>query len=96
MKTGRKAKKDEKKADKEVPVPTKVKQEIKVTVGRFGSEPVSITVTEPATISSVLSKAGINTSSTEKVWLNGEIATSNSNVKQGDIVSIVSSKQAGK
>lgn len=68
----------------------------KVMVGRFGSDPVAIEVTGPATVAKVLAQAGIELSDEEKLWVNGKVATRGSKVKNGDIVAIVSPKEAGR
>lgn len=67
----------------------------KVMVGRFGSEPVSITVGSGATVGGVLEAANISVSTNEKVWLNGTRVTLSDKVQTGDIISIVTPKQAG-
>ncbi len=65
-------------------------------VGRFGSDPVEVVVTGAATVASILEKAGIELSDEEKVWVNGSRATRTTKVKTGDIVAVVSPKEAGK
>ena len=70
--------------------------ELKILVGRFGSDPVHIDVSNGAssTVSKVLAAADIKLSSTEKVWINGERALRGATVKRGDIVCVVSPKEA--
>ena len=66
-----------------------------VLVGRFGSDPVRVRITGRATVEAILIKAGIMTGGEEKVWVNGAAATSKSTVKSGDILTILSPKEAG-
>ena len=68
----------------------------KVMVGRFGSDPVEVVVTGPATVAKVMEKASIELSDEEKLWVNGKQATRSTKVKTGDIVAIVSPKEAGR
>jgi hypothetical protein len=68
----------------------------KVMVGRFGSDPVEVVVTGPATLAKVMEKAGIELSDEEKLWVNGKQATRSTKVKTNDIVAIVSPKEAGR
>lgn len=71
----------------------KVKEE--VLIGRFGSTPEKVTVDRGSTVAEVLDEAGIKLGAKEKVWLNGERAESDDVVEKGDIVSILSPKEAG-
>ena len=72
--------------------------ELKVLVGRFGSNPeyVSIENGETTTVSKVLESADIKLASSEKVWVNGEKALRSTTVKKGDIVCVVSPKEASR
>lgn len=67
----------------------------KVLVGRFGSSPEEVSVKKGSTVAEVLDEAGIEMGEKEKVWLNGERAESDDVVEKGDIVSILSPKEAG-
>lgn len=67
----------------------------KVMVGRFGQEPQTVTVRGAATVKAVLVQAGIGLNTRERVWVNGGRATPNTKVKGGDIVSVVTPKEAG-
>jgi len=69
---------------------------LKVLVGRFGSNPdyVSISNGASTTVAKVLEAANIKLGSNEKVWVNGEKALRNTAVKRGDIVCVVSPKEA--
>lgn len=69
---------------------------LEIAVGRFGSEPVTVTVTKGSTVGAVLKKADIVLGSSERVWLNGSASALTDKVKRGDIVSIVSPREAGK
>ena len=68
---------------------------VKVMVGRFGSTPSAVSIANNSTVIQVLQKAGIEVGGSERVWLNGERATRTEKVRAGDIISIVSPKQAG-
>ncbi len=68
---------------------------ISVMVGRFGSDPETLTVKANGTVDDVLEKAGINLSEGERAWLNGGRAKLTDKVRKGDIVSVVVSKEAG-
>lgn len=68
-----------------------------VRVGRFGSDPVTVVVKgSKATVGDVLERAGIALGRSERVWLNGTKASAADAVRTGDIVSVVSPKEAGK
>lgn len=68
---------------------------ISVVIARFGSDPEKLEVPKDSTVDDVLTEAGVNLSSSEKVWINGEKATRKDLVEDGDNVLIVSPKQAG-
>ncbi len=68
---------------------------ISVVSARFGSDPEKLEVPKDSTVDDVLDEAGVNLSSSEKVWINGEKATRKDLVEDGDNVLIVSPKQAG-
>jgi len=72
--------------------------QLKILVGRFGSSPTHVDVSNGATstVAKVLEAAEITLKSTEKVWVNGERALRGTVVKQGDIVCVVSPKEASK
>jgi len=69
---------------------------LSIKVGRFGSDPVSVQVPANSTVGKVLEKAEIDLNDVERVFLNGETATKTKKVKRGDIVSVVSPKEAGR
>lgn len=73
----------------------KAARSIKVMIGRFGSTPSAVNIKASSTVLEALTKAGIEVGSSERVWLNGERATRTDKVAAGDIISIVSPKQAG-
>ena len=68
---------------------------VRVLVGRFGSDPVQVQVSRGGTVRKVLEKADLEISDSERIWLNGSRTTLSSKVKAGDIISIVSPKEAG-
>lgn len=67
-----------------------------VRVGRFGSDPVSVSVAGRATVEAILAKAEMTLGPSEQVWLNGIRATAGSVARTGDIISIVTPKEAGR
>lgn len=71
------------------------KCEIAVAVSRFGHEPIPVCVDEGATVREVLEKAGISLTGREKVYVAGAEATMRDEVEEGDVLSIVTPKQAG-
>lgn len=66
-----------------------------VMFSRLGQDPVAITVAGSSTVGLVLRKAEIVVSGSEHVWVNGTRAGISKRVKPGDIISIVSPRQAG-
>ncbi len=69
--------------------------DITVKIGRFGSEAQSVNLPKDSTIQAALSEAGIRLGEEEKVWVNGERATSRDILEDGDVVNVVSPKEAG-
>lgn len=68
---------------------------IKVTIGRFGSEPQEVSVQKDSTIRAALEEIGISLGSDDKVWVNGQRAGLRDILDEGDIVNVVTPKQAG-
>ena len=66
-----------------------------VVIGRFGSTPETVQVKVGSTIAQVLKTANIEMTKSEDVWLNGAPAKGTTKVKKGDIVGIVSPREAG-
>jgi len=66
-----------------------------VTIGRFGNPPVNVTVPEGASVAQVLDMAGIVPEGREELFVEGEKATDADVLENGDILSIVTPKQAG-
>jgi hypothetical protein len=69
--------------------------EIIVTISRFGQEPVNVTMATGSTVSDVLEAASISTTGREELFVEGETAESDDVLENGDILSIVTPKQAG-
>lgn len=69
--------------------------EITVKIGRFGSTAQSVTLQKDCTVEEALEAADISFSSTEKVMVNGERASANDILEDGDIVNVFSPKEAG-
>ncbi len=67
-----------------------------VKFGRFGEEPQTLRVKAGATVANVLEAAGVEIGAKEKVWVNGSRATFTTKVTAGDIVAVVSPKEAGR
>ena len=74
---------------------TKNKCELAVAVSRFGHEPLPVCVPEGASVRDVLEKAEISLSGREKVYVAGAEASMRDVVEEGDVLSIVTPKQAG-
>ena len=68
---------------------------IAVAVSRFGHDVVPVTVPEGATVSDVLREAGVSPATHEKLYVSGVVAESGDIVENGDVISIVTPKQAG-
>lgn len=68
---------------------------IKISIGKFGSDPKEVTIPADSTVEDALEAAGISLSSTEKVWVNGERANANDILDDNDTVNIVTPKEAG-
>ena len=68
---------------------------IRVMVGRFGSEPETFIVRRGSTVGDVLAKAEIAVSGIDRIWLNGEQVNLRAKVAAGDLISVISPKEAG-
>lgn len=68
---------------------------IKVTVSRFGHEPRTLDVPEDSTVSDVLGIAGVSIEEHQQLFVEGVSAESGDILEDGDILSIVTPKQAG-
>lgn len=68
---------------------------IKVTIGRFGSDPQEVIIEKDSTIRAALDEVGIEISDSDKVWVNGVRAGLRDILDEGDIVNVVTPKQAG-
>ena len=68
---------------------------IRVTIGRFGSEPQEVDLEKDSTVKAGLEEVGITLESSDKVWVNGVRASQRDILETGDIVNVVSPKQAG-
>lgn len=73
----------------------KADETISVRIGRFGSDSSTHSLPKDCTVEDALEEAGIPFSSTEKVMVNGERASSNDILENGDVVNIFSPKEAG-
>ena len=69
--------------------------EIIVTIARFGQNPQAVTVPKGSTVAEVLKAAGITTRGRETMFVDGEDAAKTDIMENGDILSIVTPKEAG-
>ncbi len=73
----------------------KADETMTIKIGRFGSGSADVTLPKDSTVEEALEEAGITFSSTEKVMVNGERASANDILENGDVVNIFSPKEAG-
>lgn len=66
-----------------------------ITIGRFGESAKKISVPAGSTIGTLLKKAEIKLSRSEKIWIDGARTASNQKVLKGDIINIVGSRSGG-
>lgn len=66
-----------------------------ITIGRFGTEPQVVSVPKDSTVREALSEVGISLGDSDKVWVNGTRANLRDILEGGDIVNVVTPKQAG-
>lgn len=66
-----------------------------VSIARFGQSTLTLDVPIDSTVSDVLEQAGIDTQGNEQLFVAGTSANSNDILEAGDILSIVTPKQAG-
>lgn len=71
------------------------RSDIMVMFGRFGSAPQTLRIRANGTVEDVISAAGVSVTGTDRIWLNGDRANLTDKVQDGDLVSIVSPKEAG-
>jgi sulfur carrier protein ThiS len=72
----------------------KANKGITVQVVSFGNDAVSVTLPEGATVSDALAQANI-TRTTQEIFVSGEVAEDSDILENGDVLSIVTPKQAG-
>lgn len=68
---------------------------IVITVSRFGHNPVSVSVPVDSTVQQALASAGVSVQSHEQLFVSGVQATAGDILDAGDILSVVTPKQAG-
>ncbi len=66
-----------------------------VSVSRFGQSTMTLTVPVDATVSEVLTQANVSTQGNEQIFVAGISANANDILEDGDIVSVITPKQAG-
>ena len=69
--------------------------DIIVTIARFGQNPQNVTVAAGSTVGDAIKAAGITVKGRETMFVEGEDATRADILENGDILSIVSPKEAG-
>jgi sulfur carrier protein ThiS len=67
---------------------------IAVAVVSFGNDPQPLTLKKGATVSEALAQAGI-VRGTQEFFVSGEVASDHDVLEAGDVLSVVSPKQAG-
>jgi len=73
----------------------RAKGSISITIGRFGSDPEQYDLAKDSTVKEALEEAGISLESAEKVWVNGDRANSRDILEEGDVINVVTPKEAG-
>lgn len=68
---------------------------IAVAVTRLGSDPVPVTLAVGGTVKEALEKAGLSTSSRAEYFVSGQRADLEDVLEDGDVLNIVTPKQAG-
>ena len=66
-----------------------------VYISRFGHDEIELEVAEGTTVADVFARAGIALSGREQAFVSGVQATMRSIVEDGDVINIVTPKQAG-
>lgn len=68
---------------------------IAVAVSRMGSEVVPVTLPKDATVRDALEKAGVSTGSSTEYFVSGVRANMDDVLEDGDVLALVTPKQAG-
>ena len=68
---------------------------VNVSVSRFGHDTIAVNVPVDSSVRAVLSAAGIELQGNEKAFVSGVEAPLTAIIDDGDVVSIVSPKEAG-
>jgi len=79
------------KAQNEVPA----SNTIVVTVARFGNAPQNVTVPTGSTVDTILATVGLHLEGREELFVEGVNAEGDDVLENGDILSVVTPKQAG-
>lgn len=69
--------------------------DVAVAISRFGHDPVPVCLPEGGTVRAALEKAGIELARGEKVYVAGVEGGDDDILEDGDVLSIVTPKQAG-
>ena len=67
-----------------------------VTIAKFGDDPVNVSVPVGSTVSMVLAQSGITITGRETSYVDGVEALASDVLENGDILSVVTPKQAGR
>ena len=68
---------------------------ITIHISRFGHDTQTVSVAEGSTVDEVLQVAGVELAGLEELFVEGQTAESNDILEDGDLLSIVTPKQAG-
>ena len=69
--------------------------DIEVTIGYFGSSPEKVQLRTDSTVREAIDSVRFNLEGNETVWVNGERADLRDMLDDGDVVNIVTPKDAG-
>lgn len=72
----------------------KKQSRITVQIGAFGTDPEEYELPKDSTVADALEEAGLD-DRTKKVYVNGETANRQDILEDGDVLNVVSPKQAG-
>lgn len=68
---------------------------IAVAVTRLGNDPVPVQLPKGSTVKDALAKAGVSASGTTEYFVSGQRAEANDILEDGDVLALVTPKQAG-
>lgn len=68
---------------------------ISVTISRFGHDPKFLSLSEGTTVDQALAQAGIPVEGNQQLMVDGQRAEGGDVLEHGDVLSVVTPKQAG-